>query len=114
MFMPTPKRRNPKSYDGTATTAHHLKQLLPSFLHEMDGQFSTSAEQIFAYWEQMMGPELAKFARPHMFAGSVLTVKVLNNALFALLSKQEKPKLLKRLREAFPHQEFKTIEFRIG
>ncbi len=112
--MPTSKRRNPRSFDGTRQTAHPLKELLPGFLQEMKGHYSTSADQIFAYWEQMMGPDLAKFARPHMFAGGILTVKVLNNALFALLSKQEKPKLLKRLREAFPSQEIKTIEFRIG
>jgi len=112
--MPTPKRRNPKGYNGTLKTSYELKSLLPGFLEEMGEHFSHSSDKVLAYWEEMMGPDLAKFARAHLFTGGVLTVKVLNNALFALLSKQEKPKLLKRLREAFPNLEIKTIDFRIG
>lgn len=112
--MPSPKRRNPKAYNGTRTTTHHLKELLPSFLQEMGGHYSSGAEQVLAYFEEMMGPTLTPFARAHTFAGGILTVKVLNTTLFSLLSRQEKPKLLKRLREAFPNLPIKTIDFKIG
>jgi cytochrome c peroxidase len=80
----------------------------------MGDHYSTSSQQVLNYWKEMMGPTLSPFAHAETYAGGVLTVKVRNTTLYALLSRQEKPKLLKRLREAFPKLMIKTIEFRIG
>lgn len=65
-------------------------------------------------WPHIVGPTLAPLTQAVAFVDGLLTVKVSDSTLFALLSRHERPLLLRNLRERFPKTSIKNIVFRIG
>ncbi len=108
------RRRNPRNYDGTDNTQHHIKDLTL----EMKGRLFTSYQQrpdlLLISWPEVIGPKLAPMTEALSFADGVLTVRVKNASLYSLLHSYERPKLLSALQKRFPKTNIKTIQFRIG
>jgi len=112
--MNRPYSRVPKNYDGTNVTARSITQLLPQVLSKIGRVYHQKGEIIIAVWPEIIGPSLAAMTQAVSFVDGVLLIKVKNSTLHSLLSQNEKPRLLRILREKFPQVEIKTIYFRIG
>ena len=106
--------RTPLRYDGTDTTTHHIRHLLPVALSNIGDVFQQRPDLILAAWPDLVGPLFASMTQAIKFVEGVLTVKVTNSTLFSLLNQNEKPRLLLMLRKRFPQVSIKTIQFRIG
>lgn len=102
------------SYDSNKVTTRHLSSLLPKVLGKLTKNFEERPDVIIESWKLIVGPHLSKMTEAISFIDGVLTVKVKNSSLLALLSRSEKPKLIAALREKFPKVNIKTILFRIG
>lgn len=98
----------------TATTTRHIQQLLPRFLEKIGKLYQDRGEMIIAAWPSCIGPELAPMTEAISFVEGVLTVKVKNSTLYSLLSQNDKPRILKNLRDKFSGTQIKTIHFRLG
>ncbi len=112
--MSKPYSRIPKNYDGTGLTTRSMSQLLPHVLSKIGHVYHQKGEVIIATWPNIIGPSLATMTQAISFIDGVLLIKVKNSTLHSLLSRNEKPRLLRVLREKFPQVEIKTIYFRIG
>ncbi len=106
--------RTPKHYDGTQVTTHRMTDLLPCVLAKIGEVYQQRADLILAMWPELIGPQLASMTQAISFADGVLLVKVKNSTLHSLLSQNDKPRILKLLRQKFPHVEIKNIYFRMG
>lgn len=107
-------RRNPKFYKGTRPTTHRIGDILPSVLSDIQTRQQDRPDIILATWPAIIGEKLAPMTRAVSFEEGVLTVIVRNATLHSLLNQHEKPKILRKLREAFRHVNFHKIIFRIG
>jgi predicted nucleic acid-binding Zn ribbon protein len=107
-------RRTPKDYDGQQVTTRHLRELLPTVLSKIGGVFQERGDLVLAAWPEMIGPQLASMTQAVSFNEGVLLVHVKNSTLYSLLSQNEKPRILKNLRERFPNTTIKNILFRLG
>jgi hypothetical protein len=106
-------RRTPRNYNGTQTTTHRVSDLLPHVLGQISEVYQDNPELILAAWPDIIGEKLASMTQAVSFSKGVLTVKVQNSTLYALLSRQEKPRILNLLKKKFPKIEIK-IQFRMG
>lgn len=113
-FMAKTRRSTPRNYDGTALTSHSLKKLLPTTLSNIGNLVEGQSELMFAIWPQVIGLKLASMTKVISFSGGKLIVSVNNSTLYSLFNKNEKSRLLKKLREQLPDVKIDAIEFRIG
>jgi len=109
-----PYNRTPKNYDGTHPTTHHLKELLPNILSHIGKVYEQRPDLVLAAWPDIIGSKLALMTQAISFIDGVLVVKVKNSTLHSLLSQNDKPRILSKLRQRFPRVFIKTITFRIG
>jgi hypothetical protein len=107
-------RKNPKNYDGTKTTQHHLQNLLPAVFQGLFDRRQQRPDLILAYWPELIGPKFCQMTEALSFDEGVLTVRVKNASLYSILCQHEKSRLVTRLKEQFPKASIKTIHFRIG
>lgn len=107
-------KRLPRHYDGPLPTSRHIRQLLPRLLEDIGRKVDDRPDLILAAWPEVVGAELAPMARAVSFIEGVLTVHVSNSTLYSLLSQNDKPRLIKNLRDRFPNTMIKTIWFRLG
>jgi hypothetical protein len=101
-------------YDGPQLTSHHLRDLLPAVLRGIANRVEQQPTAVVEAWPHVIGPELAPLTRAVRFEDGLLTVKVSDSTLYALLSRHERPELLRNLRARFPKTSIKNIVFRIG
>lgn len=101
-------------YDGPLPTSRHIQQLLPRFLAEIGKKFQERPDLVMAAWPEVIGSQLAPMTEAISFMEGVLTVKVSNSTLYSLLTQNDKPRLIKNLRDKFPGTMVKTIFFRLG
>lgn len=101
-------------YDGSKTTTRHINQLLPRIFEEITKVYHDRPDLILAAWPEIVGAKLAPMAQAVFFRDGVLTVKVKNSTLYSLLNQNDKPRLIKNLRDKFPKTIIKTIHFRLG
>lgn len=106
--------RRYRGYDGTGRTTRKFGDVLPSFVSAIDRSQHERHDLILAAWPQLVGPSMAPLTRAVAFQDGVLSVRVNNSSLLALLSRTEKPKLLSLLRKKFPQVRIREIRFRIG
>lgn len=106
--------RKSKNYDGTEITTHKFTDLLPRVLTQIHHAYQDRPDLILACWPEVIGQKLASMTQAVSFHEGVLIVKVKNSTLYSLLSQQDKPRILNRLREKFPSVMIKNIFFRIG
>jgi len=107
-------KRLPRHYDGPSLTTRHISQLLPRFLEDMGRKFEERPDLVIAAWPEVIGQQLAPMTQATAFVDGILTVKVKNSTLFSLLNQNDKPRLIKNLRDKFPGTVIKTIFFRLG
>jgi hypothetical protein len=107
-------KRLPRHYDGPLPTTRHISQLLPSFLVEIGRKFEDRPDLVIAAWEDVIGAQLAPMTQAISFCDGFLTVRVKNSTLYSLLVQNDKPRLIKNLRDKFPGTLIKTIIFRLG
>lgn len=107
-------RRTPKGYDGTGVTTHKMSDLLPGFLSQIGEAYKDRPDLILASWPEVIGERLAPMTQAMAFVDGVLTVKVKNSSLHALLSQNDKHRILNSLKKKFPKAEIRNIVFRIG
>lgn len=91
-----------------------MTDLLPRVLAKIGEVYQQRADLILAMWPDIIGAKLAAMTQAISFTDGILVVKVKNSTLHSLLSQYEKLRLLKLLRQKFPHVEIKNIYFRIG
>lgn len=94
-------RRTPRNFNGTSRTEKTLVSLLPEILKSLRTLSETPTEEIFRCWFSLIGPKMAPFTEPVSYVDGVLTVKVKSSTLYSLLSRHEKPRLLKELGRQF-------------
>lgn len=109
-----PYSRHTRKYDGTQLTSHRMIDLLPSVLAKISAVCDQRSDLILAFWPDIIGSKLASMTKAVSFSGGVLIVNVKNSTLYSLLSQHEKVRLLKLLRQKFPHAEIKNLVFRMG
>ena len=107
----------PSHYRGkgqltTAASSHHIQELLPAFLEHLGKIYHNRPDLVMAAWPEVIGKELAPMTEAVSFVDGILTVKVPNSTLYSLLSQQDKPRILKNLRDKFAGTVIKTIHFR--
>ena len=98
--LPRPKQRSAKDV---------LDRLLPKL--GLDQQVKQS--ELLAEWPKMVGPAVAKHARPEALRDGVLTVVVDNSMWLSELSRYQKPLLLKKVREQLGAKAVSDVVFRI-
>ncbi len=101
-------------YDGPQPTSRHITQILPRILEEMGARFKDRPDLVLAAWPEVIGSQLAPMTEALSFQEGVLVVKVKNSTLYSLLTQNDKPRLIKNLRDKFPNVMIKTIAFRLG
>ncbi|MCH9608811.1 MAG: hypothetical protein S4CHLAM45_07230 [Chlamydiales bacterium] len=97
----------------TGVTTKHLCQLLPSFLNRVGKLHEKRPDLVVDAWPSVIGPKLASFTRALSFTEGVLFVAVNNSTLYSLLSQNDKPRIIKNLRDKFPQTTIKTVVFRL-
>lgn len=105
--------RTPRNYDGKECTTRHLGHILPSILQKLETCYSDRPDLIVASWPAIVGINFSSMTHAKKFHEGILHVEVKNSSLYALLSQNEKPKLLQILRQKFPSVEIKSIYFKL-
>ena len=103
--------RTPRNYNGTENPGKKIGDLLPEILSDLRKKNSDPREEVFRFWLELMGDQMAPMTEPVSLADGVLTVKVKSSTLYSLLMQHERPRLLKRLQEKFS---IRDLKFRIG
>ncbi len=100
--------------DSTQPTSHHIRSLLPKVFNQISASFQDASPLVLSVWPSLVGPHLAPMTQAVSFHEGIMTIKVKNSSLYSLLSQHERPRLLKRLQQMFPHTPIKSIRFMIG
>jgi predicted nucleic acid-binding Zn ribbon protein len=93
--------------------ARQLNDLLPQFLAEIGGQYRSEGSEVAVAWPEVVGPQLAPMTRVVRYADGVLTISVAHSTLLGLL-RQEKGRLVQKIRERCPMAPLNEIRFRLG
>lgn len=107
-------RRTPKDYKGTQLTTHRFCDLLPHVLAKIGEVYQDRPDLILASWPDVVGPQIASMTQAISFVDGILLVRVRNSTLYSLLSQNDKPAVLARLRMKFPKVKIFNIHFRLG
>ena len=107
-------KRTPRNYDGIATPAKTIQELLPDVLSQFQKKNHEPGLDLLNAWPVVAGPNVAKLTKAVSFVDGVLTVHVKSSTLYSLLCQHEKPHLLRKLQENFPKTQVRNIFFRIG
>lgn len=111
----TPVRNmRPWHYDGPIPTTRHISQVLPRILHDIGKRYQDRPDLVLAAWPDVIGEKLAPMTQAISFSDGFLVVKVNNSTLYSLLTQNDKPRLLKNLRDKFPQTTIKSIVFQLG
>lgn len=108
------RKKRPWHYDGPIPTTRHISQVLPGILHDIGKNFQNRPDLILAAWPDVIGQKLAPMTQAVSFSDGFLVVKVHNSTLYSLLAQNDKPRLLKNLRDKFPQTTIKSIVFQLG
>jgi len=104
-------QRTPRNFDGTAKTGKLLSEILPEAVREIQKKTGLGGDEIFSFWQELIGDKMGPLTQPVSFVDGVLTVKVKSASLYSLLCQHERPRLLRRLQEKFP---VRNLLFRVG
>lgn len=107
-------KRLPKGYDGAALTGKPLKAILQGQIEKIGGVYKEKGKLILDAWPEIIGEKFANMTQAVSFQKGVLQVNIMNSSLYSILSRYEKPVLLKKIKERFPHTPIVDINFRIG
>lgn len=105
------KSRTPRNYSGIENPVKKMADLLPEYLTDLGIKLSDPREEIYRFWNELMGEKMAPLTEPVSLVDGVLTVKVKSSTLYSLLVAYERPRLLERLKEKFS---IRNVVFRVG
>lgn len=105
------RSRTRRNYSGTENPVKNASEILPEILTELGKKIQNPKDEIFQFWQILMGEKMAHFTEPCFYADGVLTVKVKSSTLYSLLAGPEKARLLKALQEKFS---IRNLVFRVG
>lgn len=108
------ERKRSHHYDGPLSNTRHIRQILPQILEDIGRMYQNRPDLVIAAWPEVIGSQLAMMTRAVSFFDGILTVKVNNSTLYSLLNQNDKPRIIKNLRDKFPGTMIKTIIFRMG
>ncbi|MCC5832617.1 MAG: DUF721 domain-containing protein [Chlamydiales bacterium] len=108
------RTKRPWHYDGPIPTTRHISQLLPRILNDIGKLYHDRPDLVLAAWPDVIGQKLAPMTQAVSFSDGFLIVKVNNSTLYSLLTQNDKPRLLKNLRDKFPRTTIKSIVFQLG
>lgn len=108
------KGRVPRNYEGLEPTGRQIKDLLVPILTQVEQFAEDRPDELIRAWPQLVGEKIASMTKAVAYEGGAFVVKVQNSTLYSLLSQHEKPRLLKKIQEDFPHLKVKKILFRMG
>jgi len=92
-----------------------LGSVLQSLLRELGLEQRVKVGQFFSLWEEIVGEQIARHARPVEYRRGVIVVSVDGSSTWlAELSQNMKPEILKKLRSRAGSLVIKDIKFRIG
>lgn len=103
----------PQFNPANRVTSKHLSHLLPAFLKKVGSTYQKRPDVVIGAWPEIVGADFASMSHALSFYEEVLVVNVKNATLYSLLS-QNKPRILKKIRDKFPQTSIKTIIFRHG
>jgi hypothetical protein len=103
--------RTPRHYSGTQSPSKKLSDLLPDFVKELHKNREAPREEIFHFWQELIGEKMAPLTEVTSFFDGVLTVKVKSTTLYSLLQGHEKARLLAQLQKKFA---IRNLVFRVG
>lgn len=83
-------------------------------LRELGLEQRVKVGQFFSLWEEIVGEQIARHARPVEYRRGVIVVSVDSSAWLAELSQYMKPELLEKLRRRSGSITIKDVKFRIG
>lgn len=106
--------RTPRYYDGVGCTNRQMREIVPAVLHKMHRQVKNQSALVLANWPLIIGPHLSAMTQAVKFDEGVLVVKVKNSTLYSLLTRHDKPDLMKKIKTQFPNIDLKDIVFRMG
>ena len=81
-------QRTPKNYDGIASPAKTIGELIPEMLSRI--QKANRVGGVVESWPEIIGPKMAPMARALSFEKGVLTVLVRSSTLYSLLCRARK------------------------
>ncbi len=108
------RNNRPRYYNGPIPTTRHISQVLPSLLRNIGRKFQDRPDLVLASWPDVVGQKLAPMTQALSFSDGFLVVKVNNSTLYSLLTQNDKPRLIKNLRDKFPQTMIKSIVFQLG
>jgi hypothetical protein len=85
--------------------------MLPESLRDIRERAGQGGEEIFHFWQELIGDKMGPLTEAVSFVDGTLVVKVKSSTLYSLLCQHERPRLLKRLQEKFP---IRNLVFRVG
>ncbi len=91
-----------------------LGSILSSLLKNLGLEERVKVGRLFSSWEEIVGEQIARHAKPVEYSRGVLVVSVDSSAWLAELSQYMKPEILKKLREQSGDLVIKDIKFRMG
>ena len=83
-------------------------------LRELGLEQRVKVGQFFSLWEEIVGEQIARHARPVEYRRGVIVVSVDSSTWLAELSQYMKPELLKKLRSRSGSITIKDVKFRLG
>lgn len=89
-----------------------IHRMLPGLLRGIQKNYELKPSALFGIWAEVAGEKYGRFTQVISFEGGVLYVKVSSSTVFSLLSTQEKPRLLKLIREKAKGLVVNNIVFR--
>ncbi len=90
-----------------------LGGLVPSILKSMGLEQDLWQKQLFEDWVSLVGPQIAKNARPGQVEGGTLAVYVTSSAWLSELSRFAKPQILKKLQAQFGAKRIRSIRLQL-
>ena len=95
-------------------TNKKLSELLPQELLKASNMHQEGGNLLLKAWKEFVGEQISSKTKAVSFKQGRLLVHVADSTLYAILSREEKPKLLKNLKKRFPKVQIKDLIFRYG
>jgi hypothetical protein len=91
-----------------------LKDLLVSFVDDVQSRLQARPDLIFLAWAEIIDPKWKGMTEARAFEKGTVVIKVKNQTLYSLLIQHEGSKYLKILQAKFPESGIKKLKFCIG
>ncbi|HUJ72312.1 MAG TPA: DUF721 domain-containing protein [Verrucomicrobiae bacterium] len=101
--------------NGSGTNpASSTSKLVPAVMKQLGLEQRLQRSQVFYLWADIVGPDIARHARPVSLRDGLLVVAVDHPVWLAELVRYDKPLILTKVRERIGKKAVRDIRFRIG